>query len=206
MTLQRNVQRKVELKPGIYYYSLMDLNKMAKVALMFWVQINTYNSWFTFSFKTCVNTLQAWRQTMFASQTLRWEKERQLFYSTSEEDKSRLVSPCLPSFHYCFHEDAGEGAAVCSTPWSPATSAALGCEHLHPARRTGGNQDKSRDRDCKYSCSLWINGYLWVSGFPAEMPPLSPPAGRAVWSMGFTVEISKRSWIIEGDQKLDARC
>lgn len=77
------------------------------------------------------------------------------------------------------------------------------------AGRVSNPLRECRDRDCKYSCLLWINWYLWVSGSPAEMPPVSPPAGRAVWIVcvqSFTAEISKRSWIIEGDQKLDARC
>lgn len=127
-----------------------------------------------------------------------WGVRRKANSFISEGDESRLVSPF----------------AVQSLFFSRGRRQSCGCL-LHaaepggistPLGEWGGNQDKSRDGDCKYSCLRWINGYLWVPGVPAEMPPLSPPAGRAGWSAcvrSFTVEISKRSWISEGDQKLD---
>lgn len=91
-----------------------------------------------------------------------WEGKKTLL-SLSEEDKSRLVFSCLPSIHYSFHEDAGEAAADCSTLWSSVTSAALGCENLHPAQRMGGNQDKSRNMltlDKLVPLGFWVSGWI----------------------------------------------
>lgn len=46
------------------------------------------------------------------------------------------------------------------------------------AQRRGGNRDKSRDRDCKDSRLLWINWYLWVSGWNGATVAAGWKSGR----------------------------
>lgn len=96
------VQRKVELKPGIYFYSFMDLKNMAKVALVFGVQIKKLQFLISFFFKL-VSTLckRGVRQCL----TLRCEKEGKEGKGKKGGKKTllylRKINPglCPPVYH-----------------------------------------------------------------------------------------------------------
>lgn len=133
------------------------------------------------------------------SQCRRWGVRRKENTFISEEDKSRLVS--LFTIHSLFYSWGCRRS--CGARWRRPLSAVRISTPLREWEETKIKAGTGTVNIHAYS------GWTGTFGFPAEMPPLSPPAGRAVWSMcvpSFTVEISKRSWIIEGDQKLDARC